>query len=174
MPLPKVTGPDSTLFTELPIRLAQLTVFFRIRFIPGPTLDAIHDQARTVNHQRLLDARAAEVAKMIAGGASAEEADSAVPGIESVPVLVDDVGPHLIAAGVDGVRSATADDEKVAGAGDDDEPVWEDFTVSDAFELWCGTVEQQHLDAWPGWARLELYNAVRNFSTRGSLNPLAK
>jgi hypothetical protein len=181
MSLPKVTGPQSQVFTTVPFDFPSLRLVLRVRYVPGPVMDRINEDGRQVNLQRLLHERGLAVAALISGGKTAAEADEEVPQVGAVGVLVGDVAAAVIGASVDGFY---VDTPGVAGsdsvADDDNEPVWEPFNETDAYELWHGSIdpeadyERSNDDAWPSWAKDLLYLSVRNFSQRGTADPKAR
>jgi hypothetical protein len=179
MSLPKVTGPQSQVFTTVPFDFPSLRLVLRVRYVPGPVMDRINEDGRQVNLQRLLSERANTIAALISGGMTAVDADAEVPQIGAVGVLVGDVAAAVIGASVDGFY---VDTPGVAGsdsvADDDDLPEWEPFTAADADELWNGSREseahERYDDAWPDWAKDLLYLSVRNFSQRGTADPKAR
>jgi hypothetical protein len=178
MSLPKVTGPQSQVFTTVPFDFPSLRLVLRVRYVPGPVMDRINEDGRQVNLQRLLIERSHAIAALINGDMSAAEADAAVPAVGAVGVLVDDVAAAVIGASVDGFY---VDTPGVAGSdsvADDDTPIeWEPFGVGDAFELWHGSLrtpgntQDRNADAWPSWAKDLLYLSFRNFSQRGTADP---
>jgi hypothetical protein len=175
MSLPKVTGPQSQVFTTVPFDFPSLRLVLRVRYVPGPVMDRINETGRQVNLQRLLSERGLAVAALISGGTTATEADEKVPQVGAIGVLVGDVAAAVIGASVDGFY---VDTPGVAGSesmGADDTPiVWEPFNAEDAVELWDGSLNkdmERNDDAWPDWAKDLLYLSVRNFSQRGTADP---
>jgi hypothetical protein len=180
MSLPKVTGPQSQVFTTVPFDFPSLRLVLRVRYVPGPVMDRINEDGRQVNLQRLLSERGQAVAALISSGKTAAEADEEVPQVGAVGVLVGDVAAAVIGASVDGFY---VDTPGVAGSdsvADEDTPIeFEPFTADDADELWHGSINPKNKnlrldDAWPDWAKDLLYLSVRNFSQRGTADPKAR
>jgi hypothetical protein len=179
MSLPKVTGPQSQVFTTVPFDFPSLRLVLRVRYVPGPVMDRINEDGRQVNLQRLLVERGQAIAALISGGKTAAEADEEVPQVGAVGVLVGDVAAAVIGASVDGFYVDTpgvAGSESLAA---DTTPIeWDKFTAADADELWNGSREseahERNDDAWPDWAKDLLYRSVRNFSQHGTADPKAR
>jgi hypothetical protein len=178
MSLPKVTGPQSQVFTTVLMEFESLNLVLRVRYVPGPVMDRIDEDGRQVNLQRLLVERGQAVAALISGGTTAAEADEQVPQVGAVGVMTEDVAAAVIGASVDGFYVETPGVAGSDSVADDDTPIkWEPFSAADGDELWNGTINKdgsRNKDAWPKHHREMLFRSVRNFSQRGTADPKAR
>jgi hypothetical protein len=178
MSLPKVTGPQSQVFTSVLMEFESLNLVLRVRYVPGQVMDQINEDGRQANLQRLLHERGLAVAALISGGTTAAEADEQVPQVGAVGVRVEDVAAAVIGASVDGFYVQTPGVAGSEALGDDDTPIeWQPLSAADGDELWNGTINKdgsRNKDAWPQHHREMLYLSVRNFSQRGTADPKAR